>query len=41
MKNFRKKINKTVKRIAKNLETKGLYNTISLELYNGKKMLYV
>ncbi len=33
---FRKKINKTVKRITKNLETKGLFETISYELYEGK-----
>jgi hypothetical protein len=33
---FRKKVNKTVKRIAKNLETKGLFETISFELYEGK-----
>ena len=30
---FRKKIKKTVKRIAKNIETKGVFYTISYELY--------
>lgn len=39
--NFRKKINKTVKRIAKNIKNKGLYETISWELYGGKKALYI
>lgn len=39
--NFRKKIKKTVKRIANNLKTKGLYETISWELYNGQRMLYI
>lgn len=33
---FRKRINKGIKRIAKNLETKGLFETISFELYGGK-----
>jgi hypothetical protein len=33
---FRKKINKTVKRIAKSLKTKGLFETISYELYEGQ-----
>lgn len=34
---FRKKLNKTVKKIAK----KGLYNSLSYYLYNGKRMLYI
>ena len=33
---FRKKINKAIKRIAKNLEKKGLFETISYILYEGK-----
>jgi len=36
LQNFRKKIKKTVKRIASNLQQKGLYNTISYELYGGQ-----
>ena len=34
---FRKKLNKTVKKIAK----KGIYNTISYTLFGGKKALYI
>lgn len=41
MKKLRKRIKKAVKRIAYNLEHKGLYDTISWELYGGKRMLYI
>ena len=38
MKTLRKRIKKTVKRIANNWKTKGLYEAISWELFGGKQL---